>query len=237
MALPILEAPKYSIRLPSTGQVIEYRPFLVKEEKILLIAQESDSPSEMLSAMKDIVRACTFDKVDPNMLTSYDLEFIFIKLRCKSVGETSTIKIKCEKCGQFTPVAINLDDIVISEPPSEPVKIMLNDTVGITMRHIRIKDLDGLTDPTKNQGEIFIDSVIASIESIFDLNGVYPTDESKREELVTFVNSLNREQMKKIENFIGETPKIELTVKFTCANEECKHENEIVLKGVQSFFA
>lgn len=236
MALPILEAPKYSIRLPSTGKTIEYRPFLVKEEKILLIAQESDSSREMLSAMKDIVKACTFNKVDPNELTSYDLEFLFLKLRSKSVGETATIKVKCEKCDTYVPVEVNLDEVEIPSVSSDPVNIMLNDTVGITMRHVRVRDLASLTDERKSSADIFIDSVIASIHSIFDANGVYLTDETKKDELVNFVQSLSRSHMKEIEKFIADTPKVQLKVKFACTNEECKHENEITLTGIKSFF-
>lgn len=237
MALPIIESPKYSLRLPSNNKTVEYRPFLVKEEKILLIAQESGNTRDMIAAMKDIVKACTFNKVDPNLLTSYDLEFLFLKLRSKSIGETSTVKIKCSECDTYVPVEINLDDIEAPVVSQEPVNIMLTDTVGITMRHIRVRDLASLTDEKKNRSDIMVDTVIASIASIFDANGVYSTDESTKEELVAFVNSLNRSHMKQIEDYMSATPKIELKVKFTCTNEECKHENEVTLSGVQSFFA
>lgn len=236
MALPIIESPKYSVRLPSTSKTIEYRPFLVKEEKILLMAQESSSAREMVGAMKDIVKACTFNKVDPNLLTSYDLEFLFLKLRAKSVGETSTVKIKCSECDTYVPVEINLDEIEIPTVSTEPVNIMLSETVGITMRHIRVRDLANLTDEKKSRTDVMVDTVIASIDSIFDSNGVYKTDETSKDELSAFVNSLNRSHMKQIEDYISATPKIELKVKFTCTNEECKHENEVTLSGVQSFF-
>lgn len=234
--LPIIESPKYSVRLPSTSKTIEYRPFLVKEEKILLMAQESSSAREMVGAMKDIVKACTFNKVDPNLLTSYDLEFLFLKLRAKSVGETSTVKIKCSECDTYVPVEINLDEIEIPTVSTEPVNIMLSETVGITMRHIRVRDLANLTDEKKSRSDVMVDTVIASIDSIFDSNGVYKTDESTKEELSAFVNSLNRSHMKQIEDYIAATPKIEIKVKFACTNEEYKHENEVTLSGVQSFF-
>jgi hypothetical protein len=234
MALPTIESPKYSVRLPSTGKTIEYRPFLVKEEKVLLMAQESGSPREMVTAMKDIIKACTFNKVDPNALTSYDLEFMFLKLRAKSVGETSTIKIKCDKCEAFTPVDVDIDNVTL-DVPQDKVNIMLTDTVGITMRHIRVRDMGNLTD-TKDQGDLINDTVIASIESIFDADHVYPTDTEKKEELVKFVNSLNRAQMKEIESYIANTPKVSCDVKFKCCNGECGHENKVSLTGIQSFF-
>jgi hypothetical protein len=235
MALPTLESPKYSIRLPSSGKTIEYRPFLVKEEKILLIAQESGNSREMLAAMKDIIKVCTFNKIDPNQLTSYDLEYLFLKLRAKSVGETSTIKIKCEKCETFTTVEVNIDEVGVEDVPTEPTNIMLNDNVGITMRHIRVKDLGLLTDK-KGQADLVTETVIASIASIFDSTAVHPTDEAKKDELVAFVNSLNRSHMKQIEEFISSTPKVECAVKFECSCETCKHENEVKLSGIQSFF-
>lgn len=236
MALPILEAPKYSVKLPSSGKTIEYRPFLVKEEKILLIAQESENQREMIAAMKDVIKACTFNKLDPNTITSFDLEFLFLKLRAKSVGETSSVKLKCSECATYVPVDINLEDVEAPVVSHDPVNIMLTDTVGITMRHIRVRDIANLTDEKKSKGDVVIDTTIASIASIFDANGVYPTDEATKDELATFVNSLNRSQMKQIEDFIAASPKMSLNVKFTCANPECKHENELTLSGAQAFF-
>jgi hypothetical protein len=198
------------------------------------MAQESGSPREMVTAMKDIIKACTFNKVDPNALTSYDLEFMFLKLRAKSVGETSTIKIKCDKCEAFTPVDVDIDNVTL-DVPQDKVNIMLTDTVGITMRHIRVRDMGNLTD-TKDQGDLINDTVIASIESIFDATQVYPTDTEKKEELVKFVNSLNRAQMKEIEAYIANTPKVSCDVAFKCCGPECGHENKVSLTGIQSFF-
>lgn len=234
MALPIIESPTFSVRLPSTGKNIEYRPFLVKEEKILLMAQESGENRQMVGAMKDLIKACTFGKLDPNSITTYDLEFLFLKLRAKSVGETSTVKVKCEECGKFIPVEINLDSVEMPTPKEVDQKIMLTDNVGIMLRHIRVRDLANVTDEKKAKSDLIVDTVIASIEYIFDANGTYLTDETPKEELVTFVNSLNRSQVAKIEKFIEATPKVELEVKVPCT--EGGHENTITLSGVQSFF-
>jgi hypothetical protein len=236
MALPILESPKYSVRLPSTGKTVEFRPFLVKEEKVLLIAQESGESRQMLTAMKEIIKACTFETIVPNDLTAYDLEYLFLQLRSKSVGETSTVKIKCSSCETYTPVEINLDDVGVPVVSHEPVNIMLSDTIGITMRHIRVRDLGSLTDEKKAKGDLFTDTIIASIATIFDATAVYPTDESKKEELVRFVGSLNRAQIKQIEEFIATTPKVEVVAKFKCGCEKCQADNEVKLTGIQSFF-
>jgi len=234
MALPILESPKYTVEIPSTKKAIEYRPFLVKEEKILLMAQESQESREMLNAMKDIIRACTFEKVDVNVLTSFDLEYIFLKLRSKSVGEISSVNIKCSACEVPNPVDINLDEVVVKFDDSVSKTIMITDSVGVNMRYIRVKDMGALTDDKKSQSDLINEVVIASIESIFDADKVYPSENSSKAELIVFINSLNRSQMQKIEAFIAAVPSLKETVKFKCKG--CGHDNTLELSGTQSFF-
>ena len=234
MALPILESPKYIINIPSNKKTIEYRPFLVKEEKILLMAQESQDSREMLNAMKDIIRACTFEKIDVNLLTSFDLEYIFLKLRSKSIGEISNVNIKCSSCDEQNSIAINLDEIEVKFDESVSKTIMITDTVGINMQYIRVKDMGALTDDKKTQSDLINEVVIASIESIFDADNVYPSENSSKAELITFINSLNRSQMQKIEEFIASVPALKETVKFKC--KKCSHQNEFELAGTQAFF-
>ena len=234
MALPILESPKYTVEIPSTKKAIEYRPFLVKEEKILLMAQESQDAREMLGAMKDIIRACTFEKVDVNELTSFDLEYVFLKLRSKSVGEISNVNIKCSSCEAPNPVEVNLDEITVKFDDSVSKTIMITDVVGVNMRYIRVKDMNALTDDKKTQSDLINEVVIASIESIFDADKVYPSENSTKAELITFINSLNRSQMQKIEAFIAAVPALKQTVQFKCKG--CGHDNSLELVGTQAFF-
>jgi hypothetical protein len=234
MALPILESPKYTVEIPSTKKAIEYRPFLVKEEKILLMAQESQDSLEMLNAMKNIIRACTFEKVDVNALTSFDLEYIFLKLRSKSVGEISSVNIKCSSCEAPNPIEINLDEVVVKFDDSVSKTIMITDVVGVNMRYIRVKDMSALTDDKKSQSDLINEVVIASIESIFDAEKVYSAENSSKEELITFINSLNRSQMQKIEAFISAVPALKRTIQFKCKG--CGHDNQLELSGTQAFF-
>jgi hypothetical protein len=234
MPLPILESPKYNITIPSTGKSIEFRPFLVKEEKILLLAQESGETSQMISAMKDIISACTFEKVNPNELTTFDLEYIFLKLRSKSVGENANISIKCNECDHKTPITINLDEISVSIPTDVEKTILLTKNIGVNMRYIKTRDISKLTDTSKKEADFITDVIIASIDSIFDESKVYPTDDSSREELVAFVNSLNHEQLNKLQKFIENSPKLEKDISFSCS--KCKCKNNIKLSGIQSFF-
>jgi len=234
MALPILTSLKYTLTVPSTQKTIEYRPFLVKEEKILLIAQESADNEEIIAAMKNIISACTFEKVDPNTLTTFDLEYIFLKLRSKSVGELTDINCKCSKCEAFTKTTINLDEIKFDFNPKKDKVIMLTDKVGLNMRYIQVKDMNALMNDTREKGDMITDVVIASIASIFDDAGVYSSEQTSRSEMETFINSLNRSQMSHIETFIAEAPKLAHTVNFTC--KSCKEENTLELVGAQSFF-
>ena len=234
MPLPILESSKYTVTIPSTGKIVEYRPFLVKEEKILLIAQESNDSTQMFSAMKEIIRACTFEKLDINTITSYDLEYIFLKLRSKSIGENTEINLECSACKTPNPVSIIIDEIEVKIDPKASKTVMLTDTVGINLRHIRVKDMALLADDKKPQSEIINNVVMASIESIFDADNVYPGDKSTPAELTTFINSLTRAQMSKIESFIESTPKVQKDVSFKCTS--CAHDNTINISGTQSFF-
>ena len=159
MALPKLETSKYTAVIPSSKKTIEFRPFLVKEEKILMMAQESKDNLQIIGALKDIIKSCTFNTVDPSELTTYDLEYLFLQLRAKSVGETSEIKIKCDECGEYNEVSVNLSDAEVKNPnDSVDKKIELNDTVGIIMRPISLAKSEDLSKIKKDE-DIFINSI------------------------------------------------------------------------------
>jgi RNA polymerase-binding transcription factor DksA len=235
MNLPTLSTPKYSLTIPSNGKTITYRPFLVKEEKILLIAQESENQTQMINAIKDVIHSCTFGAVDPNKLASYDLEYIFLKLRAKSVGENTNVGLKCTHCSHANFVEINIDDIEPIMPERVDPRVMLTETVGVNLKHMTVQDMTLLSSNKKaNAGEIMISTIISHIDSIFDADKIYPAENCSREELEAFVQSLSRSQMTTIEKFISTVPKIEKDVFFKC--EKCGENNEIKISGVQSFF-
>lgn len=237
MALPIIETPKYETKLPSTGKKVQFRPYLVKEEKILMIASESEDPVQITNAVKDVVRACTFDKLDPDKLTTFDLEYIFLKLRSKSVGESSKINIKCEKCEKSTTVEINLDEIEIDMSKKPSGKVQLTETIGLNLVYPSMRVATRLSQKQNdNKAESAMDVVISCIDSIFDDKKIYPASESTREELLQFVESLNQNQFGKIQEFIQSMPKLQHTVNFKCANKECGCDNSIVLEGIANFF-
>ena len=234
MKLPTLNTPKHSLIVPSTGETIEYRPFLVKEEKILMIAQESGKPEDITRATLQIVDACTFGAIDSQKLASFDLEYIFLKIRTKSVGEEAEIGLKCSSCNSLNHITINLENIELTEKANLPKKIMLTDSIGIIPKYITIKDVEAISAHQNDKSKSLTMTIAASISSIFDENNVYDMSEASYEEIDNFVGSLNRQQIAKIEEIIQNMPKLEKDVEFKCIN--CNHENSHKLSGIQSFF-
>lgn len=234
MNLPKLETPKYGLNIPSTGKTIEYRPFLVKEEKILLIAQQTNKSKAMFKAMLDVIDSCTFGKLKMKDLTNFDVEYIFLKLRQKSVGEVASLNIKCKECEASNPIEVNLEEVKIDLSEDKEKKVMLTDSVGVLLKYISALSVEKLASLEKDQDKLLTETVIQSIDHIFDENGVYPIKEANRSELEEFINSLNREQISKIEDFISSAPKLNHTLNFDCI--KCELPNEVVLEGAQTFF-
>lgn len=234
MPLPILETSKYTTVVPSTKETIEFRPFLVKEEKILLLAQESDDSSQIIGALKQVIKVCTFNEIDPNKLTTYDLEYIFLQLRAKSVGETSEVMLKCRECEAENPIEVNLSDITVKFPEEElSNKIELTDTVGIILRPISIGKSEELSKLSATE-DALTRSIAACIESIYDSNGVYIADDTSEKEMGQFIDSLTHDQLHKIQHYVENQPELKEVLKFKC--KKCGHNNEFTVSGLSSFF-
>jgi ribosomal protein L44E len=230
MPLPVLETTTYNLVVPSTKKKLKYRPFLVKEEKILLIAQESESENQILQAVKDIIESCTFSKIDVNKIPMYDLEYIFLKIRSKSVGEVISFQLKCEECGEYNKVELNLEDVEVQFPDEEiDPNIELTDSVGITLKPINLSDV------TKAKGkDVISEALISSIDSIYDSDNVYSASTCSKKELETFVDSLTHQHLEKIQKYLLNQPTLKHTIEYTC--EKCGHKNSYELSGLQSFF-
>ncbi len=233
MNLPKLETPKYQLTVPSTQKEIDFRPFLVKEEKILLIAQESGEEPNFIRAMKDIVNSCTFGEIDAGSLTSFDLEYIFLQLRSKSVGEDAELGLKCEKCGEVNSVKINLEAIEVTKEKPLPNKVQLTDEIGIIPQYIKVNDLITISE-IKQSGDVLTESITSTIASIYDKSNVYPMAEASPEDKREFVDSLNNNQMKQIEEVFTSVPKLQEKISFKC--KSCGADNEQLLTGIESFF-
>ena len=230
MPLPVLETTTYNLVVPSTKKKLKYRPFLVKEEKILLIAQESESENQILQAVKDIIESCTFSKIDVNKIPMYDLEYIFLKIRSKSVGEVISFQLKCEECGEYNKVELNLEDVEVQFPDEQiDPNIELTDSVGITLKPINLSDI------TKSKGKDAIsEALMSSIDSIYDSDNVYSASTCSKKELETFIDSLSHQHLEKIQEFILNQPTLKHNIEYTC--EKCGHKNSYELSGLQSFF-
>ena len=231
--LPKLETPTYSTVMPSTGDKVEYRPFLVKEEKILMIAQESKDNGAMLKALKNIIKACTFNKVNPNVCTTYDIEYLFLKLRAASVGETAELQFKCEECGEYNKVEVNLNEIEVVYPKEKPeTNIKLTENVGIKLKEVEVNDIETLSDITNPEN--FSKAIASVIDVIYDAEYVYKVKDTSPKEVLAFIDNLSHTHLEKIQDFIENQPMLKHTVEFKCV--KCGHENKIELVGLQSFF-
>jgi len=232
MPLPTLESTKYTTTIPSTGQEVEYRPFLVKEEKLLMIAQESEDETQILNAMKDIVSACTFNEIKPDDCTLYDIEYLFLQLRIKSIGEASTLNLKCEKCEEYTEVSVDLSEIEVVFPKEKIESIIkLNDTVGLTLKPLTLKSSQKIKGTDE---EIFNHALIQSIDTIFDENNVYNVNDVSEKEIIAFIDSMSHDNLEGIQKYISNQPELKHTIEFTCKHD--KHKNKVELKGIASFF-
>jgi hypothetical protein len=231
MTLPTLNTNKYTLELPSTKKKIEYRPFLVKEEKLLLIAQESDDQLEIVQVIKDIIDACTFGKLKVDELQTYDIEYIFIKLRIKSVDQNADIMTECPHCRAATPVSIDLEAVEVKFPEEEVSQtIMLSDDgVGITLKNLSLSETANISDDSD-----FNDVIAAIIDTIFDKDNVYAKTDSTKEELNTFIDSFSRKNVEAIEHYISSQPTIKYESKGTCSS--CSKEFDIKLSGLKDFF-
>ena len=239
MSLPKLNVPVYETVLPSTEKVIKYRPFLVKEEKVLLTAMEDGKTETIMNAVKQVLKNCIQSPLDLDQLPTFDLEFLFLRLRAKSVGEEVTIGLKpwgCpqnngELCNKTTEVKVNLEEVKVIKDEKHTSKIMLDDNVGIKMRYPDISKIDS------DMGDNFetgMKMVKDSIDMIFTSEETHERDTISETELNDFIDSLNTEQFGRIKEFFDTMPQLKHTAKYTCST--CGEEKETTITGLNSFF-
>jgi hypothetical protein len=236
MALPKINTPTYELEVPSTNEKIKYRPFLVKEEKILLIALESNENNQIIQAVKEIVAMCTFDKIDLGNMPMFDVEYIFLQIRSKSVGETSNLKLLCKDDGEtYADVKIDLGDIKVSVDEEHTNKIELTDEMGMIMTYPTIDSFmsTGISEITSSN---MLEVIATCILQIYDKKGeeVFDAKDQTKEELDDFIGQLNTKQFQEVQKFFDTMPKLQHTV--TVKNPKTKVESEVVLNGLNDFF-
>jgi hypothetical protein len=232
MALPKLETKTYTLTLPSTGKDIKYRPFLVKEQKILLMAQESKNDDELIDSMGQLIRDCTFNEIDPETCPMFDAEYIFLKLRAKSVGETAEVQVTCpdDKKTKVT-VTLNLDDIECNMTEEHTNIVEITDKVKIFFNYPLLSSFKSIE--KINQTEAMFNLVSKSIKEIHFDDKIFNKIDMSEKELTDFIESLSTEQFKRISDFFETMPRLRHVVKVT--NPETKVEGEVLLQGLQSF--
>jgi hypothetical protein len=233
MTLPVINTPTYELTVPSTKDTLVYRPFLVKEEKILLMAMEEDSETQLNRALKQVVNNCTFQKVKVDKLPLFDLEYIFLRIRAKSVGEVAKIQVLCEDDGKtYVPVEIDLESIEVEFQEDHSTKIELTDDIGIEMGYPTFEFLNFKADET--EVDQLFDIIGSSIERVYDGETVYEKADFSKKDLKTFLESLTSQQFLKVQKFFETMPR--LRHKIEVINPKTKKKNEITLEGLQAFF-
>ena len=233
MALPKLNTPTYELELPSTSEIIKYRPFLVKEQKILLIAQESGEDKEIARAMSDLVNSCTFGKIDGKTAALFDVEYIFLQIRGKSVGETVELNVLCPDDGETSvSVKLAIDDINITMLENHTNEIMIQDDVKIVFRYPILSDMEGMLS-TKSNVETVYQLINRCIQSIHYGDDVYNKVDITEKDVDEFVDQLTGDQFELLVDFFDTMPKLRHVIKVT--NPKTKKKNEVVLEGLQSF--
>lgn len=240
MNLPMNSMPTFNMEIPSTGKTVRYRPFLVKEEKALLIAQQSEEVSVMLDTVKGVIKSCVLDDINVNTLAVFDIEYMFTQIRGKSVGEIVELLFSCdEDHGELNDkakvkVKVDLTTLKVQKPEGHTNKISLFDDVGVAMRYPTLE-----TSKVLESGEDSIDGIFkviaASIDYIYQGDDIYYAKEQKPEELMQFINNLTSDQFLKLQKFFESMPKLSTTVEYKCPI--CGKDHEKVLEGLQSFFS
>ena len=233
MTLPVINTPTYELVVPSTKETLVYRPFLVKEEKILLMAMEEEKDTQLNRALKQVVNNCTFDKVNVAKLPLFDLEYIFLRIRAKSVGEVAKIQVLCEDDGEtYVPIEVDLESIEVEFQEDHTTKIELTDEIGIEMGYPTFEFLNFKADETEvNQ---LFDIIGSSIERVYEGETVYEKADFSKKDLKVFLESLTSEQFLRVQKFFETMPRLRHKIEVT--NPKTKKKNEITLEGLQAFF-
>jgi hypothetical protein len=231
MALPKLNTPTYELELPSTSKKIKYRPFLVKEQKILMMAQDSEDETEISEAVGSLVQSCTFGEIDPKTSPMFDIEFLFLKIRGKSVGDKIELNLICPDDGKTqVKKTIDLEDVGIHMLEDHTNEIAVSDECKIIFRYPILSDMKGVAVSDISSAFSVISSCISEIHYGDD---IYNKNDISKKDIEEFIDSLTGEQFEKVTGFFQTMPKLRYVVEVT--NPETKKSNEIVVEGLQSF--
>ena len=249
MGLPTITVPKYSLHLPSSGDEIKYRPFLVKEEKLLLIAMESEDEKQIMEATKTVINNCVFGDIDVDTMPLFDIEYIFLWLRAKAKGELVELKYNCPECENIIDISFNIEDVKVKKIEKHTNKIELTDSLGVVLKYPNMtiqSKLDKFND--ESDIEKIFKTIQYCIDFIYDAEATYPAKDHTEKELKDFLESLTDAQFQKIAKFFEEVPALKHTVTLECKKKIkgddkkkskpkiCGYKEDVVLEGLASFF-
>ena len=238
--LPKIEAPSYELVLPVSNKTIKFRPFLVKEQKILLMAMESGEKSVIENNIRQVLQNCALTPIDVENLPLIDIEFFFLNLRARSIGEVIETKYKCENevdgkpCGAVNDVSFNILDTQVEMPEEKSDLIPITDTIGIKMKYPDFSVIKKL-EQAETITDIGFELVIDCIDYVYDGDNLYHAHETPKEELMQFLESLTKEQFDKLESFVDNMPKLEKKINFICT--KCGFNHNINVQGLDDFFS
>ena len=240
MPLPTIETPTYELKLPSSNKKVKYRPFLVKEEKILIIALETKNQSDITNAVTDVLKKCVLTKgIDIDTLPTFDIEYLFLNIRAKSIGEDIKLTVTCPDDGKTkVPVTIYVDEIKVIKPKDHKIDIVLDDKMSLRMKYPSLNQFIESNFDTEDESETIVDKtfrVVADcMDTIFNGEDAWEAKDYSAQERLDFVQQLNSQQYKKVENFFSTMPKLSHTIEVV--NPNTKEKGSVVLEGLADFF-
>ena len=239
MPLPKIATPTYELELPSTEQTVKYRPFLVKEEKLLVLALETEDTKQITTAIKTVLKSCVLTKgIKVEQLPTFDIEYLFLNIRGKSVGEELEVKVICPDDEKTeVPITIDLDEVKVQKSDGHNNQLKLDDNLMMEMRYPSLDQFikNNFDFKDENQMEQSFDLIGSCIDKIYNEDEVWATADCTKKEVKEFLESMNSSQFKDIEKFFETMPKLTHTIKVK--NPKTKVESEVVLEGLASFFA
>ena len=235
MALPKLKSQVYELEQPSTGEKIKYRPFLVKEQKVLMMASESEDEKQIRDALAGIISSCTYEKVDPFNVPMFDVEFLFLRIRGKSVGEKIELNLLCPDDNETrVKTNLNLDDVGVNQKLGHTNEISITDKIKIIMNYPTLNDMVGMNGGENAGIDEVLDMIKRCVHEIHDGETVHSKVDMSESDLDEFIESLTTEQFQGLADFFDTMPKVAHSIEVT--NPKTKKKGEVVIEGIQSFF-
>ena len=245
MALPKIDVPTYETTLISSGKKVKYRPFLVKEQKLFLMASQSNDEKETINVVKQVLNNCIISDIDVEDLPTFDLEHLFMQLRARSVGEVVNLKYNCNNtvkddkgedkpCGGLVKFDLNILDIKPTIDKDHDSKIQITEKLGIVMKYPTLKMVGNFDNLQNESIDSIMEIIVSCIDFIYDDDQMYYAKDSSKEELMEFVENLQQDDLEKIQKFFTTMPKISKPLDFKCG--KCGYEEKIVVEGIQNFF-